>query len=236
MTHSSKNSDIEPIYKLLTSYSFEAEGYLTEAVIAGWLEEFGPVWVSHAITEALYQGRYKVVSIDQILKLWQRRGQPIRHFNREFESIILGQSLLCPTGYGDGLEAPTVRRALPSVAAASSESQADAPLAVDPLPAAIAPAEPSPAESPLPDLAPAAEVPPAPSDPSAPADEVGHEPAIAPDNADSPSAEIPNFRPLPAGAAAPWPQADIIQPFVPRRDGSEFHERLLAVVQGGIQE
>jgi hypothetical protein len=35
-----------------------------------------------------------MVSVDYILQLWQRRGAPLRHFNREFESIILGQTLL----------------------------------------------------------------------------------------------------------------------------------------------
>jgi hypothetical protein len=94
------------VYQLLEGYSFDTEAYAMDAVIGDWLEQYGPVWVSHAITEALYQGRYKIISIDQILKLWQRRGQPIRHFNREFESIILGQTLLCPTGYGDGSREP----------------------------------------------------------------------------------------------------------------------------------
>ncbi|PSR13507.1 hypothetical protein C8255_25225, partial [filamentous cyanobacterium CCP3] len=110
MTQSSHTADIEAVHQLLTSYSFEVESYQTRAVVADWLAEFGPVWVSHAITEALYQGRYKLISVDQILRLWQRRGQPIRHFNREFESIILGQTLLFSTGYGDGPEPSKPRR------------------------------------------------------------------------------------------------------------------------------
>ena len=82
-----------PILQLLSDYSFDVEAYGTEAMVTDWLQRFEPVWVSQAITEALYQGRYKVVSVDHILQFWQRRGQPLRHFNREFESIILGQSL-----------------------------------------------------------------------------------------------------------------------------------------------
>lgn len=235
MTYLSNTPDVEPIYQLLTSYSFEAEDYPTKAVIAGWLEEFGPVWVSHAITEALYQGRYKVISIDQILKLWQRRGQPIRHFNREFESIILGQSLLCPTGYGDGTESSSVRRALPSIAPASLELETDAALETDTPPSSAASHAPA-----LTDLTPdstatdsEAEVTTGSLNDGGLDAEAASEPAIAP-APNSPN--IPNFRPLPAEAASPWHQADIIQPFVPRRDESELHERLRSVVQGGMRE
>ncbi|MBW4461504.1 MAG: hypothetical protein KME47_14895 [Nodosilinea sp. WJT8-NPBG4] len=235
MTYLSNTPDVEPIYQLLTSYSFDAEDYPTKAVIAGWLEEFGPVWVSHAITEALYQGRYKVISIDQILKLWQRRGQPIRHFNREFESIILGQSLLCPTGYGDGTESSSVRRALPSIALASLDLEGDASLETDAPPSSGASHTPVPT-----DLTPNSTA----TDPEVEVAigsldggeldaEIADEPAIAP----APNTpNIPNFRPLPAEAASPWHQTDIIQPFVPRRDGSELHERLRSVVQGGMRE
>ncbi|PZV06862.1 MAG: hypothetical protein DCF32_08780 [Leptolyngbya sp.] len=235
MTHSSNTPDVEPIYQLLTSYSFDAEGYPTEAVIAGWLAEFGPVWVSHAITEALYQGRYKVISIDQILKLWQRRGQPIRHFNREFESIILGQSLLCPTGYGDGAESSTVRRPLPAIAPTTLDPKVDAPIETDALLASAAPLTPAPTDLPPNSTATDSETEVATKSlAGAELDaEVANAPAIAPapNNPD-----IPKFRPLPAEAASPWHQADIIQPFVPRRDGSELHERLRSVVQGGMRE
>lgn len=226
MTHPSNTPDVEPIHQLLTSYSFDAEDYPTKAMIVGWLEDFGSVWVSHAITEALYQGRYKVISIDQILKLWQRRGQPIRHFNREFESIILGQSLLCPTGYGDGAESSSIRRALPSIAPASLEPGADVPLEVD-----VSLASPEPDISAIADAASIDSPPEADtgvSEPIQPDAQASDEPAIAPG--------IPNFRPLSAEPSSLWHQADMIQPFVPRRDGSELHERLRAVVQGGMGE
>ncbi|MBD2106012.1 hypothetical protein [Nodosilinea sp. FACHB-13] len=230
MTYLSNTPDVEPIYQLLTSYSFEAEDYPTKAVIAGWLEEFGPVWVSHAITEALYQGRYKVISIDQILKLWQRRGQPIRHFNREFESIILGQSLLCPTGYGDGTESSPVRWALPSIAPASLNLEIDAPLETDAPLSSTASTDFTPAS-----IATNSEVEATTGslDDSEPGAEVTSEPAIA---SVPNTSNIPDFRPLPAEAVSPRHQADIIQPFVPRRDGSELHERLRSVVQGGMRE
>jgi hypothetical protein len=47
-----------------------------------------PSWIRIAVIEALYQGRYKVVSVQQILDIWQRRGKILSHFNREFEAIV----------------------------------------------------------------------------------------------------------------------------------------------------
>ncbi|MGA1409905.1 MAG: hypothetical protein ACO37W_09240 [Prochlorotrichaceae cyanobacterium] len=47
-----------------------------------------PSWIRIAVIEALYQGRYKVVSVQQILDIWQRRGRILSHFNREFEAIV----------------------------------------------------------------------------------------------------------------------------------------------------
>ena len=38
--------------------------------------------------EALYQGRYKAISVEQILSIWRRRGKILSHFNREFEAIV----------------------------------------------------------------------------------------------------------------------------------------------------
>lgn len=87
-------SQIAEIMKLLEAYSFEAEGGNVNLLIARWLQQFEPVWIHSAIVECLYQGRYKVISVDQILHLWQRRGQPLRHYSREFESIILGPNNL----------------------------------------------------------------------------------------------------------------------------------------------
>lgn len=77
---------------LLQDYSFEPGGGVLETVVARWLADYEPLWVGYAITEALYQGRYKLVSVEQILRLWQRRGQPRWHFSREFETMVLGSA------------------------------------------------------------------------------------------------------------------------------------------------
>lgn len=254
MTHSSNISDTEAIYKLLTSYSFDVEAYQIEAVITDWLTEFGPVWVSHAITEALYQGRYKLVSVDQILKLWQRRGQPIRHFNREFESIILGQTLLYPTSYGDGSEASSIRRTGPPASSAASTTPQPALGAPDP--AVNTGTDPVEAKLTSPDSQDsnrqdAFSV--AASEPVAEAEKGIAEEPLPQETFENPFAtpaqaqktvalgaetppRIPNFRPLATEEPAPWHQVDVIQPFVPRHDESELHERLRAVVKGGMQE
>ncbi|MBE9140627.1 hypothetical protein IQ254_26075 [Nodosilinea sp. LEGE 07088] len=224
MSHPNQSSDVESVYQLLDSYSFDINDYSTDTVIASWLEQYGSVWVSHAITEALYQGRYKIVSIDHILQLWQRRGSPIRHFNREFESIILGQALLYPAGYGEGShDASPVSQAEPDAAVAAAET---APPSIDS--AAIAPdsADSAPDSAAIaPDSADSAA-----SSPSSPHDGSGIS------TPQSSSEKIPNFRPLTPSLDPIWPQADEIRPFVPRQDGSELHQRLQAVVKGGMRE
>lgn len=263
MTQSSHIADIEAVHQLLTSYSFEAESYQTKVIVAAWLAEFGPVWVTHAITEALYQGRYKLISIDQILKLWQRRGQPIRHFNREFESIILGQTLLYPTGYGDGSEPSTLRRTATPVARETTTQPA--PPAPEPEliitelnQANSAQADSAQADLPSHDTATAAQGTPTGPDEAKELEGV-NEPAVAEDSggneqtavdeptvhkahgnsdtiADEPDRAVPGFRPVVPGGSSRWPQLEVIQTFVPRRDESELHERLRAVVQGGMRE
>lgn len=73
---------------LLTYYGFDLSGYTVNRTVQNWLHDYRADWIPAAIVEALYQGRYKAVSVSQILSLWKRRGQPLRHFNHEFETII----------------------------------------------------------------------------------------------------------------------------------------------------
>ncbi len=73
---------------LLTYYGFDLSGYTVNRTVQGWLQDYRADWIPAAIVEALYQGRYKAISVSQILSLWKRRGQPLRHFNHEFETII----------------------------------------------------------------------------------------------------------------------------------------------------
>lgn len=73
---------------LLSHYGFERGGYAAEELVARWLESYQGNWVRLAVIEALYQGRYKAVSVEQILAVWARREQPIYRFNHEFERLI----------------------------------------------------------------------------------------------------------------------------------------------------
>ena len=74
---------------LLQHYSFDLGGYAINDLIRAW-GEFKPEWVRQAVIEALFQGRYKAVSVNQILQLWERRGEPNCRYNHEFERLICG--------------------------------------------------------------------------------------------------------------------------------------------------
>ncbi|MCU0536354.1 MAG: hypothetical protein MUD14_20905 [Hydrococcus sp. Prado102] len=73
---------------LLTRYGFELKGYTPLELIEQWLRLYPAKWVRLAVIEALYQGRYKAISVEHILGLWQRRGQPTFHFPYDFERLI----------------------------------------------------------------------------------------------------------------------------------------------------
>ncbi|MCY7334580.1 MAG: hypothetical protein LH649_18405 [Pseudanabaena sp. CAN_BIN31] len=74
---------------LLQHYSFDLGGYTIRDLTRAW-ENFKPEWVRQAVIESLFQGRYKVVSVNQILQLWERKGEPNCRYNREFERLVCG--------------------------------------------------------------------------------------------------------------------------------------------------
>ncbi|MBD2437614.1 hypothetical protein [Nostoc sp. FACHB-110] len=73
---------------LLVHYSFDLSGYTAIELVNRWQNQYPLDWLHLAVIEALYQGRYKAISVQQILAFWQRRGQAIYHFNMEFERLI----------------------------------------------------------------------------------------------------------------------------------------------------
>lgn len=73
---------------LLEGYRFELGGHSARQWVTLWLELYRPIWIRDAVIEALYQGRYKSRSVKQILELWTRRAQPIRHATHEFEAAV----------------------------------------------------------------------------------------------------------------------------------------------------
>lgn len=105
---------------LLTHYSFDLEDLTANNLVAWWAKTYPADWIRMAVIEALYQGRYKAVSVDQILAFWLRRQQPLCHFNHEFERIVCSKFPQALTGRSiesldDDLEgAQSVRSPLPS--------------------------------------------------------------------------------------------------------------------------
>ena len=73
---------------LLVHYSFDISGDTVEELVGEWLTIYPAYWLRLAVVEALYQGRYKTVSVEHLLAMWQRRGQPLYHFNHEFERLV----------------------------------------------------------------------------------------------------------------------------------------------------
>lgn len=91
---------------LLIHYSFDQGGYTAGELIDRWLNDYPANWVRLAVIEALYQGRYKAISVEQILAFWNRREQAVYHFNREFERLICGNVFHTLSGQADASSNP----------------------------------------------------------------------------------------------------------------------------------
>ncbi|AFY93998.1 hypothetical protein Cha6605_2966 [Chamaesiphon minutus PCC 6605] len=70
-------------------YGLELDGHQVDTLVANWLKKYDNNWIIKAIVESLYRGRYKIVSVDNILKDWQRLGKPRYNFTPEYEREIL---------------------------------------------------------------------------------------------------------------------------------------------------
>lgn len=110
--------DVKQAVVLLEQYSFDLGGYPAERLIDHWQQAWESDWIRAAVIESLYQGRYKAVSVEQILHLWGRRGQPVHHFNHEFERIICGPF----EAYGISAPPASTRRANPGAGLTVSPS------------------------------------------------------------------------------------------------------------------
>jgi hypothetical protein len=79
-------------FELLSYYGPDSEPYpqpwTKGRLLDRWLRIYPQQWVCLALIESLYQGRYKTYCVEQILALWLRRGEPLYHFNHEFEAMI----------------------------------------------------------------------------------------------------------------------------------------------------
>ena len=72
---------------LLKYYSFDLGSYTVADLARAW-QKYDSEWLRHAVIECLYRGRYKAVSVHQILQQWTRRGEPLYHYSKDFERFI----------------------------------------------------------------------------------------------------------------------------------------------------
>ncbi len=88
MSESNFNLAVAQAIALIKSYSFDTNGKTAETLVHKWLSSYQGNWVRLAAIEALYLGRYKAISIEQIMEVWSRIGMPNIHFEGEFERLI----------------------------------------------------------------------------------------------------------------------------------------------------
>ena len=101
MKQKKKEIQITETSALLTCYGFDLRGTTPQGLINDWLKNYSSLWIRWAVVEALYQGRYKAVSVEHLLNFWSRRGEPIFRFNSEFERLITNK---LPKSYAAGLD------------------------------------------------------------------------------------------------------------------------------------
>ena len=68
----------------LNQYGFELQRESAQEWVQSWERRYPKAWVSSALVEALYRGRYKAVSVEQLLGLWKSRGCPCLGASLEF--------------------------------------------------------------------------------------------------------------------------------------------------------
>jgi hypothetical protein len=73
---------------LIKYYSFDLRGYHVRELIIKWTKIYPHNWLPLGVTEAIYQGRLKAVSVEQILNLWLKKGGVSQSFNYEFCRLI----------------------------------------------------------------------------------------------------------------------------------------------------
>ena len=88
MTELTQDLPLAQARSLMDSYAFDLGGDDVEKLLEDWRDLYSHNWIRLATIEALYQGRYKAISIEQILNVWLRIGTPNPHFNYEFERLI----------------------------------------------------------------------------------------------------------------------------------------------------
>jgi hypothetical protein len=123
---------------IIKIYGLALDDNQVESILVAWFQQYDPAWIIKALIESLYRGRYKLVSVDNILKDWQRIGKPRYNFTPEYEREILQKipNLFDPTVCDSTSVASITESASPgSIEGSAAESAAApdcyAPIAVD---------------------------------------------------------------------------------------------------------
>lgn len=137
MTEPTKDLAIAQTIALIESYAFDLGKYTTETLIEEWLNIYSSTWIRLATIEALYLGRYKIISIEQILSVWLRLENPNTHFTHEFERLIcrkLPRHLVDLANFSsvvrdeaEEIQSPTLSNLEPKVTYKSQESASSSP-------------------------------------------------------------------------------------------------------------
>jgi hypothetical protein len=88
MTELTQDLSLAQARSLMDSYAFDLGRDNAEKLLEYWLDMYHANWIRLATIEALYLGRYKAISVEQILNVWLRIGTPNPHFTYEFERLI----------------------------------------------------------------------------------------------------------------------------------------------------
>ena len=138
------NLEVQEVESLLLQY-FEIRDVIEARRQAqAWMQSFPNSWVRLATLEALYQGRYKARSVEQILCLWQRRGQPACRYTPDFARlvgsgpaiVVTPSPVVIPPFQADAEDSELLKRLQAAIAAQTSaggtgiEAQGEAPEAV----------------------------------------------------------------------------------------------------------
>ena len=225
--------DVEQAKQLLEEYCFDLSGFQTGELVAIWQErlEADASWIRSAVLEALYQGRYKAFSVEQILQGWKRRGHPVRHFNSEFERVVFG-----PIDPGISKYAPMTTLSPSELMSPQMDARHQKTISAnsdDPdsqgatLPFTTASAEPD--KAPSPDSALSESFP----DPSSASNRTVAEPKTSPPLMPEVPATEATIAPL---SNAPYSSTIFAQPepirqFVPQSEASDFYYRLQSVAR-----
>jgi hypothetical protein len=100
-------ADENVVVALILRYGFDLGEQSALSMVRSWSCKYDPSFLSLAVVESLHLGRYKAVSIEQVLNGWQRRGEAKPHFSEEFADMVSGPGVLAQLTIADEQETTT---------------------------------------------------------------------------------------------------------------------------------